>query len=92
MLLLSSAIGIILLNITDWSVQEERTQSKFSTKIGCDIPDDDVVVSIMLPAQQPEKGAGNKSLTTLDEIFVVVVKPMKKYVTYACSLQDSILV
>ncbi|BDA44244.1 probable bZIP transcription factor 28 [Coccomyxa sp. Obi] len=71
--------------------QEETKPFKFPTKIGCEDADEDVVVSIMLPTQQPE-GKGNKSFQSLDEIFVVVVKPMKKYVTYACSLEDPILV
>ena len=71
--------------------QEEAKPFKFPTKIGCEDADDDVVVSIMLPTQQLE-GKGNKSFQSLDEIFVVVVKPMKKYVTYACSLEDPILV
>lgn len=66
--------------------------SKFPTKIGCEDSDSDVVVSIMLPAQQPEEVTGNKSFASLDEVYVVVVKPMKKYVTYACSLENPILV
>lgn len=66
--------------------------SKSPTKIGCEDSVDDVVVSIMLPAQQPEEGTGNKSFASLDEVYVVVVKPMKKYVTYACSLENPILV
>lgn len=71
--------------------QEETEPFKIPTQIGCEDADGDVVVSIMLPTQQP-KGMGNKSFQSLDEIFVVVVKPMKKYVTYACSLEDPILV
>ncbi|CAL8470217.1 g9759 [Coccomyxa elongata] len=60
--------------------QEETKPFKIPTQIGCEDADGDVVVSIMLPTQQPE-GKGNKSFQSLDEIFVVVVKPMKKYVT-----------
>ena len=46
----------------------------------------------MLPAAQGGAGSDNKSLTSLDEIFVVVVKPLKRYVTYSCSLNTPILV
>lgn len=60
---------------------------------------DGVVVSILLPtksrlSQGPPPGDGSQpvNLTSLDQIFVVVLKPHAQYATYACALPSSILV
>ncbi len=47
----------------------------------------------VLPSPQAGEGEkDNKSFTSLDEVYVVAVRPAKEYVTYACSLQSPILV
>ena len=71
-------------------MQEPGTGSSYKAKIG-EEADEEVVVSIMLPAQEGAN-SDNKSFTSLDELFVVVVKPLKSYVTYACNLDTPILV
>ena len=62
--------------------------------IGCEgEDDDDLIVSIMLPSPQAGDGErDNKSFTSVDELYVVAVRPAKEYVTYACSLQSPVLV
>lgn len=70
-----------------------KEKGSFKAKIGAADDEDEVVVSIMLPAAAQQGGSSqNRSFTSLDEIFVVVVKPLKRYVTYACSLSTPILV
>lgn len=74
---------------------QEPTKGKgtYKAKIGAADEEEEVVVSIMLPAAAQQGGSGqNRSFTSLDEVFVVVVKPLKRYVTYACSLSTPILV
>jgi hypothetical protein len=70
--------------------QEPGKGGSYRAKIG-EEGDEEVVVSIMLPAQEGANG-DNKSFTSLDEMFVVVVKPLKQYKTYSCSLASPILV
>lgn len=74
----------------DVVVQELGKGGSYKAKIGEDA-EEEVVVSIMLPAQEGAT-SDNKTFTSLDEIFVVVVKPLKRYVTYACNLDTPILV
>jgi hypothetical protein len=63
------------------------------TTIGCEGEEEDLIVSIMLPTPQAgESEKDNKSFTSLDEVYVVAVRPAKEYVTYACSLQSPVLV
>ena len=73
---------------------DARSGSKGSrATIGCEGEDDDVIVSIMLPSPQAGDGErDNKSFTSVDEVYVVAVRPAKEYVTYACSLQSPVLV
>jgi hypothetical protein len=59
--------------------------------IGCPKEDGDLLVSILLPTKAPVVG-GDAHLTSLDRIFVVVLKPSNKYSTYACGLQKPVLV
>ena len=58
-----------------------------------------VVVSILLPTKSSirkgpitDDGAAPANFTTLDQIFVVVLKPHSQYATYSCALPSSILV
>jgi hypothetical protein len=53
---------------------------------------DPVVVSILLPANasQGENG-GSGQLTAVDKVFVVMLHPQEKYVTYSCALPRPIL-
>ena len=64
---------------------------------------DGVVVSILLPTKSgavsgvASATAGNDSsvpanFTTLDQIFVVVLKPRQQYATYSCALPSPIMV
>lgn len=60
---------------------------------------DGVVVSILLPTKSrisrgPPTGDGTEpaNFTTLDQIFVVVLKPHATYATYSCALPSAILV
>ena len=64
---------------------------------------DGVVVSILLPTKSgmvsdlASGTAGNDSsvpanFTTLDQIFVVVLKPRQQYATYSCALPSPIMV
>ena len=64
---------------------------------------DGVVVSILLPTKSgmvsdlASGAAGNESsvpanFTTLDQIFVVVLKPRSQYATYSCALPSPIMV
>ena len=56
--------------------------------IGCG-DDSEVIVSIMLPTKQAS-ATGAPSLTSLDQIFVVVLKPGKQYTTYSCGLDKPV--
>ena len=61
--------------------------------IGCEGEEDDLIVSIMLPSPQAgDDVKDNKSFTSVDEVYIVAVRPAKEYVTYACSLQSPVLV
>ena len=61
--------------------------------IGCEGEEEDLIVSIMLPSPQAGEGEkDNRSFTSVDEMYVVAVRPAKEYVTYACSLQSPVLV
>ena len=64
---------------------------------------DGVVVSILLPTKSGlvsgvSAGAGGNdssvpaNFTTLDQIFVVVLKPRAQYATYSCALPSPVLV
>jgi len=72
----------------------DRKSSKGSkATIGCEGEDEDLIVSIMLPSPQSgDSDKDNKSITSVDEVYVVAVRPAKEYVTYACSLHSPILV
>lgn len=53
---------------------------------------DPIVVSILLPANasQGENG-GSGQLAAVDKVFVVMLHPQEKYVTYSCALPRPIL-
>ena len=58
-----------------------------------------MVVSILLPTKSglsrgpiTNDGSAPANFTTLDQIFVVVLKPHSQYATYSCSLPSPILV
>ncbi len=59
--------------------------------LGCDVAEGGVVVSVMLPTRQG-LGAAEPSLTSVEQIYVVVLKPSKQYTTYACSLPKAMYV
>lgn len=71
-------------------VDGHRSQFKATIEDSSSI-DEDVIVSVMLPAQQGDAN-GTRSFTPVDEVYVVAVNPTKRYVTYACSLQNPIMV
>ena len=70
-----------------WQDEETFTKRPKQT-IGCG-DDSEVVVSIMLPSKQSANGA-SPSLTSLDQIYVVVLKPGKQYTTYSCGLDKPV--
>ena len=47
----------------------------------------DYVISVMLPS----KDEADVGYTQLDKIYVVVLKPNMRYITYSCDLQKPIL-
>lgn len=47
----------------------------------------DYVISVMLPS----KDEADQGYTQLDKIYVVVLKPNMRYITYSCDLQKPIL-
>lgn len=65
-----------------------QTQYPRGQTIGCG-EEDEAVVSLMLPNKQQEGGA-EPSLTSIDEVFVVVLKPGKQYTTYSCGLDKPV--
>lgn len=68
--------------------EEEVIGQRPKQTIGCG-DDSEVVVSLMLPSRQtPEEDA--PSLNSLDQIFVVVLKPGKQYTTYSCGLDKPV--
>ena len=54
----------------------------------------DVVVSVMLPTKAPSVGNATDpaGFTSLDQLYVVVLKPSQTYTTYACGLNRSVLI
>ena len=67
-------------------------QQRSQTTLDCskELPEE-VIVSVMLPTRKPS-GGGESSVSSVDEIYVVVVKPNVKYSTYACPLKRPVLV
>ena len=47
----------------------------------------DYVISVMLPS----KDEADSGYTQIDKIYVVVLKPNMRYITYSCDLQKPIL-
>ena len=62
-----------------------------SQTLGCDVDEGGVVVSVMLPTRQALQTA-QPSLTSVEQIYVVVLKPSKQYTTYACALPTAMYV
>ena len=74
-------------------MQDGQGKKGSKATIGCDGEDDDLIVSIMLPSPKAvDSEKDNRSFTTVDEIYVVAVRPGKEYHTHACSLQSPILI
>lgn len=48
----------------------------------------DYVISVMLPSKEQN----DSGFTQLDKMYVVVLKPNKRYIMYSCDLPKSILV
>ncbi|KAK9808728.1 hypothetical protein WJX72_002650 [[Myrmecia] bisecta] len=71
-------------------------EPKPKATIGCSQKEDDeedaeAIVSVMLPTKQLA-GSADAYFTSLDQLYVVVLKPRKQYTTYACTLPKPILV
>ena len=45
-----------------------------------------VLVSVLLPANASGGGAGGAKLAAADKVFVVLLHPQERFVTYSCSL------
>ena len=73
-------------------VQVSSKRQRLSPQsLGCDVDEGGVVVSVMLPTRQTF-GPSEPSLTSVEQIYVVVLKPSKQYTTYACSLPKAMYV
>ncbi len=78
----------------NWNVTMQVTSKRQRLgppTLGCDVNEGGVVVSVMLPTRQGV-GASEPSLTSVEQIYVVVLKPSKQYTTYACSLPKAMYV
>ena len=50
-------------------------------------------MSVLLPANASDGvGAGEGSLSAVDRVFVVLLHPHNRYVTYSCGLSRPVLV
>ena len=73
-------------------VQVSSKRQRLSPQsLGCDADEGGDVVSVMLPTRQT-LGPSEPSLTSVEQIYVVVLKPSKQYTTYACSLPKAMYV
>eukprot|EP00887_Chlorella_sp_A99_P002472 scaffold10.g2472.t1 len=53
------------------------------------------LVSVLLPANasgEGEEGGAGRRLTSVDRVLVVVLEPLRRYVTYSCTLPRAVLV
>lgn len=54
--------------------------------LGCG-DESDYIISVMIPSKEQDETAYNQ----VEKIYVVVLKPNKRYITYSCELQKPIL-
>lgn len=70
--------------------QGQEKEGGPKARIGCSKDEGGVIVSILLPTKQML--GGTDTLSSLSQIYVVVLKPSEKYSTYACALPKPVLV
>lgn len=59
------------------------------------VGEEPVLVSVLLPVNSStagsEEGSSGRQLTAVDKVFVVMLHPRQRYVTYSCSLPQAVL-